>query len=155
MTRLLESVYFWLAVVAAALALGVGVSVWQWEWLRSGPDAPESNSATIRNLGLIVGGVIALAFAVWRGLIAQRQSETARRQAETAQQAFLNDRYQQGAELLRSDNALTRLDGVYDLKRLAEEYPSEYHTHVMRLISVYQPDADDGDFPRVSERDGG
>ena len=75
----------------------VGASFWRliaswdwlstdiWDWLRDGPDGVESGSTTVRNLGLVVAGLIALPLAIWRSLVAQRQ-------ADTAQQSLLNER---------------------------------------------------------------
>ena len=73
----LNSVNFWLIVVAVVMVITTGLSVWKWEWLRSGAQvgALESNATTIRNLGIVIGGAIALVFAIWRGIVAQNQSE--------------------------------------------------------------------------------
>ena len=35
----------------------------------------ESNSTTIRNVGLVVGGIVAVMLAMWRSLVAQRQAD--------------------------------------------------------------------------------
>ena len=94
----------------------------------------ESNSTTIRNVGFLIAGVLALVFAVWRGVLAQRQSETAQRQSETAQQGLLNERYQKGAEMLGSEVLPARLGGIYALQQLAEDYPEQYHLRITRLL---------------------
>ena len=50
MKRLLDSVNFWLIVVAVVMVICIGLSVWQWEWLRSGAGmgTQESNATTIQ-----------------------------------------------------------------------------------------------------------
>ena len=44
----------------------------------------ESNSTTIRNVGLVLGGVVAVMLAMWRSLVAQRQADATLRQASAA-----------------------------------------------------------------------
>ncbi len=84
--------FSWMAGIAAVLAIGVLLSWRFWEGL-AGDE--ESLSITVRNVGLVIGGVVAILLAVWRSNVAQRQ-------ANTAQQTLLNERYQRGAEMLGS-----------------------------------------------------
>ena len=67
------------------------------------------------------------AAGLWRSWVAQRQ-------ADTAEQGLLNERYQRGAEMLGSDVLAVRLGGIYALQRLAEEHPQQYHIQIMRLF---------------------
>ena len=97
-----------------------------WEWLSGG----ESGSTTIRNIALVAAGLIALPLATWRGVVANRQ-------ANTAQQGLLNERYQKGAEMLGSEVLSVRLGGIYALQRLAEEWPDQYHIQIMRLFCAF------------------
>ena len=90
-----------------------------WEWL----SGDESGSTTVRNIGLVIGGVIAVLLAVWRGLVAE--------------QSLLNERYQKGAEMLGSDVLSVRLGGIYALQRLAYEHPEQYHVQIMRLFCAF------------------
>ena len=119
-----------LLVLIAAVAVGVWGMISFWEWLRDGPDGLESGSTTVRNLGFVIAGVVALPLAIWRSLVAQRQ-------ADTAQQNLLNERYQQGAEMLGSDVLAVRLGGIYALERLAAEHPEQYHVQIMQLFCAF------------------
>ena len=119
--------FWWIAGVVATLAIGVVSSWFFWEDLRGDE---ESLSTTIRNLGLVEGGIIAIVLAVWRSIVAQRQAdaalqqaETGLRQADTSEQGLLNDRYQKGAEMLGNYVLSVRLGGIYALQSLAEEHP--------------------------------
>ena len=112
--------------IALVLAASSAVSAVFWDWLGAG----ESGSTTIRNLGLIIAAVIALPLAIWRSLVAERQ-------AETAQQGLLNERYQKGAEMLGSDVLSVRLGGIYALRWLAEEHSKQYHVQVLRLFCAF------------------
>ena len=77
LNRLLRSWAFWL-VIAGLILSGLGM-VLGWEWLRSGATEKEPNSTTIRNAGIVIAGIFALAFALWRGLVAERQAAAAQR----------------------------------------------------------------------------
>ena len=139
--------FWWIAGVVAILAIGVVSSWFFWEDLRGDE---ESLSTTIRNLGLLEGGIVAIVLAVWRSLVAQKQAEaalrqadTALRQADTAQQGLLNDRYQKGAEMLGNDVLSVRLGGIYALQRLAERAsragPRPDYASFLRLSCAVQP----------------
>ena len=133
MTRL--DGFWWIAGIVAILVVSNLFSWICWGNLRGDE---ESLSSTIRNLGLVQGGFIAIVLAVWRSIVAQRQ-------AETAQQGLLNDRYQQGAEMLGNEVLSVRLGGIYALQRLAEEHPEQYHVQIMQLFCSYarNPTRDD------------
>ena len=111
----------------------------------------ESFSTTIRNVGLVVGGIVAVMLAMWRSLVAQRQADATLRQASAAflqaqtteresrtnLRSFLNERYEQGSSRLGSDDPAVRLDGIDMLERLAREHPSEYHVQVVKRLSLF------------------
>ena len=77
------------SIIAAVIVIVLMVVFW--DWLSDG----ESGSTTVRNVGLVIGGAIALGIAGWRSVVADRLSRTAHRQAETAQADLLNKRYQE------------------------------------------------------------
>lgn len=116
--------------IVAVLVVAVCFSVNHWEWLRS-------NANTIRVIALVVGGVIAIMLALWRSMIAERQARATQSQSDTAQLSLLNERYQKGAEMLGNKVLAARLGGIYALRRLAEEYPQEYHVQIMRLFCAF------------------
>ena len=153
LNRLPKSWAFWL-VIAGLILSGLGM-YFGWGWLRSGATEKEPNSTTIRNAGIVIAGFFALAFALWRGLVAERQAaasqrqaetaerqaetalrqtETAQRQVETAQKGLLNERYQRGAEMLGSGVLSVRLGGIYALQHLAAEAPEQYHIDLIQLF---------------------
>ena len=135
---LFKSGTFWFAILALALLIaGIVASVVFWQWLHPKDATTVSNSETLRNIGLLIGGVLAFVFALWRGWVAERQASTAQRQAETAHKTLLNDRYERGAEMLGSDVLEMRLAGVYALERLAAEHPYEYHLPIMKLFCAF------------------
>ena len=128
--------FWWVAGMVAVLVIGVFLSWRFWDELRGDQD---SLSTTIRNLGLVIGGVIAILLAVWRSIVAERQ-------ADTAQQSLLNERYERRAEMLGSGVLSVRLGGIYALQRLAQEHPKEYHVQVLGLLCAFvrHPKEDEG-----------
>ena len=132
-------------VVAVVFIVG-GLSWLSWcywwdcscrEWLVTGSDCRESGSTTIRNLGFVVGGLLAIGFGIWRGVVADRQAKASQLQAETSQSNLLNERYQKGAEMLGSEDLAVRLGGIYALQHLSEDQPKRYHVQIMRLLCAF------------------
>ena len=153
----------WFSLLAVMLLAGLlCLTFLKWDWLSSsepdqisestrGRSVVTSNGETLRNAGLVIGGLIALVFAFWRAWVAENQTaaaqqqvkaargqvEAAQRQANTAHSDFLNGRYQRGAEMLGSKVLAVRLGGIYGLRQLAEEHPDEYHIQVMQLLCAF------------------
>ena len=126
--------FWWVAGMAAILVIGVLLSWCFWDELRGDQD---SLSTTIRNVGLVIGGLVALLLAAWRGVVADRQASAAEYQATMTRRSLLNERYQKGAEMLGSEILSVRLGGVYALQRLAENYRQSYHVQVMELFCAF------------------
>ena len=124
-------------IVVAVLLVGVFVVWWFRVWLSTVPPNGESPSTTIRNVGLVIGGIIAMILAIWRSIVADRQAETSHGQAETSERGLLNERYQKGAEMLGSKILIVRLGGIYALQRLAKEHAEQYHVQIMRLFCAF------------------
>ena len=140
---LFKSPLFWLSVLLVVLAT---VGTWafcSWGWLRQ-VEGGESNSATLRNVSLVLGGIIAIWFGVWRTNVADRQAKAAQqqaniaqRQADTTEQGLLSDRYERGASMLSNDVLPVRLAGIYALERLTKEHPEQYHTQIISLLCTF------------------
>ena len=136
--------FWWIAGIVLVLVTSLSLAWCYWEELRGDQ---ESLSATVRNVGVVIGGVIAILFAVWRILVADRQ-------AATSQRGLLNERCQQGAEMLGSKALSVRLGGIYALARLAREDPGDYHTQILTLLCAFvrkPPVVEDPDTPRGRE----
>ena len=117
-------------ILVIAAAVGIWSLVHFWDWLQIGEAGKESGSTTVRNISFVTAGVVALPFAFWRSWVAHRQ-------ADTADQNLLNERYQQGAEMLGSDVLTVRLGGIYALQRLAEEHPEQYQIQIMQMFCAF------------------
>ena len=137
---------FWcIAGITAVLIGGVYLSSVFWEDLRGHRD---SLSTTVRNVGLVIGGIIAMLLAVWRSRVAERQ-------VATSQQGLLNERYQEGAQMLGSEVLSVRLGGIYALERLATEHPEQYHVQIIKLFCAFarHPAKDDGSQSTIDEEE--
>ena len=124
-------------IAAGILISGAVLVYWHWEWLVTGTLGREAGSTTVRNLGLIAGGLIAIWVAIWRGVVADRQARASWDQTETSRRSLLNERYQKGAEMLGSTVLYVRLGGIYALDSLAREYPEIYHLQVIKLFAAF------------------
>ena len=131
--RLPQSGGFWITLSGAVLAAEVLLVVVLWDWLAG----DESGSATIRNVGLVIAGSLAIPLATWRAVVADRQASSAQRQTTIAQQSLLNERFHRAAEMLGSDVLSVRIGGVHTLRYLAVEQPNQYHVGVMRLLCAF------------------
>ena len=126
------------AAVLVLLSCMVLIAILLWNsWLHPASAQETSNSETLRNVGLLIGGVVALVFAIWRASVAERQAAAAQGQANVARDNLLNDRYQRGAEMLGSSILSVRLGGIYALQQLAHEYPEQYHIQIVRLFCAF------------------
>lgn len=128
--------FWWIALILSTLALCVYFTLIYWQFLHDGTD---SLSTSIRNVSLIIGGIIAMELALWRSFVSVRQ-------VNTAQRSLLDERFQKGAEMLGSEDLSVRLGGIYALQRLAEEQPEIYHVQVMELLCAFvrHPTKDQG-----------
>ena len=140
-------------VAVATVAAGWVLAWYFWDWLHpstgidvSNSDTPTdvSNSDTLRNVGFLIAGAVAFLFGIWRAGVAGRQAAAAQsqvdignRQSKNAERSLLNERYQRAADMLGSDVLAVRLGGIYALRRLASEYPYQYHVPVMELFCAY------------------
>ena len=140
-------------VCAIAAMAGLSAVVWGWEWLQwmwwscwswlgAVSEYQESGSTTLRNIGLLAGGGIAIWIAYRRSVISQR--------------GLLNERYQRGAEMLGSKLLSVRLGGIYALQRLGAEEPEQFHVQIMLLLSAFirhpTKDEDDQEVPPIASK---
>ena len=121
------STVVWISGIGLVLAISLSLSWCYWEELRGDR---ESLSTTVRNVGVVIGGVIAILLAVWRSTVGEKQTET-------TQRGLLNERYQKGAEMLGNKVLAVRLGGIYALARLAREDPEDYHVQIMSLLCAF------------------
>ena len=124
--RSADSRGLWIATALTVAAVEIALAALFWDWLMG----DDSGSETVRNVGLMIAASLAFVLAIWRAVVADRQSTT-------AQQGLLNERYQRGVEMLGSEVLSVRIGGIYSLRQLSRERPDLYHLHMMRLLCAY------------------
>ena len=125
--RLVRTFGFWVAVtVGCVVCLSVFVSVKHWDWLKDGT-GQTSNAEAVRNISLVVGGLVAILIGLWRSLVAERQSEIGER-------TYLNERYRQAASMLGDSEFPVRVGGIVALERLAGDHPAEFRHEAFKLL---------------------
>ena len=152
--RAVASLGFWVgAAVLAVVSLGVVLSVSYWGWLQ-GETSETSNAASVRNIALVVGGIVAILIALWRSLVAERQAAAATRQAEIGERTYLNERYRQAASMLGGSELPVRLAGIFALERVAEDHPDEFRLEAIKLLVEFVRTPPVMDEPQPKVRDG-
>ena len=133
----------WVTLLVIVVAIGSSLSIEYWDFLHD--EERDSVSTTIHRLALLIGGAVAVLLAVWRSRVAERQ-------ADTAQQSLLNERYQKGIEMLGNEVLAVRLGGIYALQHLASEDPEQYHIQIMESLCAFIRDPTrDVTFPEQPE----
>ena len=132
--KVVSSLGLWVGVsVVSVVSLGVVLSIEHWNWLQGGT-GPTNNAAAVRNIALVVGGIVAILIALWRSLVAERQATAATRQAEIGERTYLNERYRQAASMLGDSEVVVRLGGIVALERLAEDHHDEFRHETFKLL---------------------
>ena len=115
-----------IAVALIFLIVSVIATVSYWGCLSAG----ETFGSTLRNVAVIIAGLVALPLAIARILVVGDQ-------ADTADRSLANDRYQRGAEMLGHNNETVRIGGIDALREVAQQYPDQYVRPAMRLLCSF------------------
>ena len=94
-------------------------------------------STTLRNIGILSGGAIAIVLTIWRSSTSERQTDISQQQVTIAQESLLNQRYERGAEMLGSKTLTVRIGGIYALANLANEQPKRYHIPCIESLCAF------------------
>lgn len=119
-----------LGIIAGLIAAVLAVTVVFWDWPHTGLADRDERVDVVRTLGLIVGGGLALAVAVWRG-------KTAQSEADIGALDLLNKRYDNGRALLTSGEVVGRLDGIRTLGAVAREDPLRFRHDVVHTLCAF------------------
>ena len=110
------------ALVAVATTAGLSWAYW---------DALTGDSGeTARNVGLLAGGIVAIALALWRSSIAERQ-------VTAAEVGSLDEQFQRAAEMLGHEDVSVRIGGVASLRYLAMNHFDRYGERVIRILDHF------------------
>ena len=118
------------SLVLSAVVVSAGVTIWlsyqYWDVLKGA----DSAGATIRNIGLVSGSLIAIGLALWR-------SNTAQRQVEVAEQDSPDGQFQKAAGMLGHEDVFVRLGGVITLYYLGRNHLNRYGYQVCAILKEF------------------
>ncbi len=93
-------------------------------------------SELIRNYAIVVGGIIGLALAVWRGVAADRQSRASAEQARIGRRTHITEVFNDAVAQLGDDKLEVRLGAVYTFERICEDF-RDFGRAVFDLLQTY------------------
>lgn len=125
MRRLNPTVLVMIIVILLIVA-SFALSFHYWDELRG----TDSAGAAVRNIGLVVGGLIAIVFALWRSAISQMQAEVAERDS-------LDGQFQKAASMLGHDDLFVRIGGVSALYYLGRNHLIRYGFQVCEILDTF------------------
>ena len=149
-----KSLGFWVLIsMVGVISLGVLLSIKHWDWLQGGTENT-GNADTVRNVALVVGGIVAIVTALWRSIVAETQATAATQQSQTGERVYLNERYRQAASMLGDNELPVRLAGIFALERLAEDHPGEFRLEAIKLLIEFVRTPPELKHPQPEVRDG-
>lgn len=117
-------------IVASVLVSALAVVVVFSDDVLTGIELAKDRADIVRNLGLVVGGIVALGIAIWRSKAAQDQVAVSERDR-------LDRRFRSGVELLSGKEVVSRLAGIRMLGQLAKLEPELYRDDVIRVLCEF------------------
>jgi hypothetical protein len=93
-------------------------------------------SEIVRNIGIVIGGGIGLAFAWMRVRAANRQSEAQVRQAELARREHVAELFNRAVAQLDDEKLHVRLGAIYTLREISQDFP-DLTKAVLELLATY------------------
>lgn len=142
-----------LCAVVALLLFALGDPFWT--WFQTQPTGSGStNGEALRNLGLVIVGVVGLPFVIWRSITAHRQAQTQidvlqqqRDQFKHTERGHRHDRYREAVSLLNSQEEVGQLTAIVMLQQVRVEAPDEYDQPVRQLFADILTGEAEGDVP--------
>jgi hypothetical protein len=119
----------WVGILLVLLAV-LAFFVCFWEDLKGA----DSNSATLKNLGLLVFGIAGIGLAIWRSSIADKNVKIADRNSVT--DIFTRAIEQLGSGSQEEPNIEVRLGAIYSLEKLSKTN-HEYYQMIIDILASY------------------
>lgn len=106
-------------------------------------------SEIVRNVGIVLAGIIGLVIAWWRSRAANMQARAALEQSELARRDHITEIFSKSVEHLASEKLEVRLGAVYSLWAICQDDRYEAYTWpIIETLSAYvRGKASDGDEP--------
>lgn len=124
---------FWVAVSSLSLIAFGAFATWHWWCFLSFNDTPTN---AIRNVVLVVAGLVAGIFAFWRSSLAEKQTDIAK-------QEHHHGRFERAIALLAQQgrqNSHARLSGLHALRYLTRDAPV-FGPDVIEIVTTFMLEA--------------
>ena len=144
---------WFIVVVIVVLAVGAALSAVFWTDLVGTGDNKDSLSTTVRNVMLMIGALLALLLAIWRGWVAERQVKATQQSVDAAHEAIANQRFQAAALMLGDEVNAVRLGAMHTLVALSRENPEQYYIQAVKLLAAFIRSPTSGDNVQDPKKD--
>ena len=102
----------------------------------------------------MIGALLALPLAIWRGWVAERQVKATHASVMTAQQSLSNQRLQSASQMPGHRLNAVRLGAINSIASLAQEFPDDHYQAAMSMFAAFirrpPSNVDGGANPRLS-----
>lgn len=124
--------HVWLVAVIGVIlgASALAIAVVFWDLPPTGIEKRSERAEIVRNLGLVIGGVLALGIAVWR-------SKAAQDQVNVSDLDRLDRQYLEAVSRLSDPDTVSRLAGIRMLEQLANRKPQVFREDVVRVLCEF------------------
>jgi len=122
----------WMVIALGALIFG---SIYWYGQQNEGVN--EGWSTIIRNLGLGAAGFLGLPFLIWQTFQRDRTSKAQDRQAQTAAESQITERFGKAIEQLGHSEQAVRIGAIYTLNQIAQEQPETYFWPIMDTLADF------------------
>ena len=117
-------------IAGALIASIVLTTICHWKWILGGSEPSE----VLRNIGLVIVGILGTALAIWRAMIAADNTKINDRNSFT--DTFTKSIEQLGAGSEDEPNIEVRLGGIYALEKLSQ-VNLEYYQPIIDILASY------------------
>ena len=128
---------WFMIIVFVVLAVGGALSAVFWTDLAGTGDDKDSLSTAVRNVMFMIGALLALPLAIWRGWVAEQQVKATQESVDAAHIAIANQRFQAAAQMLGHELSAVRLGAIHTLTSLSQEDHERYYVQTARLLASF------------------
>lgn len=100
-------------------------------------EGEKSKSVVMRNLGLLMVAIAGFFIAIFRGIVAVRNTQVAHRNSEIAEKTQVTTAFTAAIEQLGNDGLSIRLGGIYALGQIAQDHPEQYKSVVSNTLQAF------------------
>lgn len=112
------------------LATANYADIFTYETFGISPTQKSPISDVVRNYGLVVGAIVAIAIGTWRAV-------TAHQQARTAERGHFTERFTSAVDNIKDPHLAIRLGGINALSQLGEEAEGADYVSVIAIFSAF------------------